>query len=590
MPVPPANHIPQKPGVYLMKDKNGKIIYVGKAKSLKDRIRSYFTTPYSPKERILKSKIESVDYIVTNSEIEALVLEANLIKLHLPHYNIRLKDDKKYPYIKVTTQEAFPRVFPTRDLRNRSAIYFGPYTNARTMKRALKSATNIFPIRICKGKLPSRVCLAYHIGKCPAPCENKISKEEYGDIIQELITFLSGRSKEVEKKLKAKMQELSEKLKFEDAAKVRDQLKSVQFIARKQRVVSNRPISLDTFGLQRKRNTACIVLVLVREGRILGTEHYILHIQSKVTNGEIMRAFLLQYYKNAFFIPREIVIRKLDEKEMIEKWLTCPDTERVGKRKILVPKRGEKFGLIKFAEKNALVWLETESRASRFVGTPKVLDELKKYLKLPKLPSRIEAFDISNIGGKYAVGSCVSFLNGRAQKSGYRRFKIQTVDGIDDVGMMREILSRRASADEHSKHKKFPDLVLVDGGIGQVRAARECMPSEIPVFGLAKRFEELHTPDGKIISLPKDSIALRLLQRIRDEAHRFAISYHRKLRDKPKSLLNEIPGIGEQKRELLLKHFSSFKKLKQASISELEEVPGIGKTRAKEIYNFLRFI
>ncbi|MCK4307648.1 excinuclease ABC subunit UvrC [candidate division WOR-3 bacterium] len=586
MPAPSVNYIPQKPGVYLMKDKNGKIIYVGKAKSLKDRVRSYFTTPYSPKERALKSKIESVDYIVTNSEIEALVLEANLIKLHLPYYNIRLKDDKKYPYIKVTTQEAFPRVFPTRDLRNRSAIYFGPYTNARTMKRALRSATNIFPIRICKGKLPSRACLAYHIGKCPAPCENKISKEEYGDIIQELIAFLSGRSKEVEKKLKAKMQELSEKLKFEDAAKVRDQLKSVQFIARKQRVVFNRPISLDTFGLQRKRNTACIVLVLVREGRILGTEHYILHIQSKASDGEIMRAFLLQYYKNAFYIPREIVIRKVDEKETIEKWFARPDTKQVGKRKILVPKRGEKFGLIKFAEQNALVWLETEQEEK----IPKVLDELKKYLKLPKLPSRIEAFDISNIGGKYAVGSCVSFLNGRAQKSGYRRFKIQTVDEIDDVGMMREILSRRASADEHSKHKKFPDLVLVDGGIGQTRAARESMPSEIPVFGLAKRFEELHTPDGKIISLPKSSIALRLLQRIRNEAHRFAISYHRKLRDKPKSLLNEIPGIGKQRRELLLKHFSSFKELKQASISEIEDVPGIGKTRAKEIYNFLRLI
>ncbi len=556
-----------------MKDKNEKIIYIGKAKFLKDRVRSYFTTPYSPKEYILKSKIESIDYIVTNSEIEALVLEANLIKLHLPHYNIRLKDDKKYPYIKVTIQEDFPRVFSTRNLKDRNTIYFGPYTNVKTMRRAIRSATNIFPIRICKGKLPSHVCLSYHIGKCPAPCEDKISKKKYGETIQELIAFLSGKSKEVEKKLKFKMQKLSEELKFEEAAKTRDQLKSVQFIAKKQRVVFNRPIDLDVFGLQRKKNIACIVLVLVREGRILGTEHYILHIQSKVVDGEIMRAFILQYYKNAFYIPREIILKEIDEKEMIERWL---------KRKFVIPKRGEKIELIKFAERNAIVWLETENKVN--YSPPKILEELKKYLKLLKLPVCIEAFDISNIGGKYAVGSCVSFVNAKAQKSKYRRFKIKTIDGINDVGMMKEILSRRA------KYKNFSDLVLVDGGIGQVRAARKYIPSQIPVFGLAKKFEELHTPDGKIISLPKDSMSLRLLQRIRNEAHRFAISYHRKLRDKPESLLSEINGISKQRKEILLKHFLSFNKLKQASISELKEVSGIGEIYAKEIYNFLRLI
>lgn len=568
----------------MLKDKNGRVIYVGKAKSLRERVRSYFAAPHSQKTQVMSSKIEAVDYIVTDSEIDALVLEANLIKLHLPHYNIRLKDDKKYPYIKVTIQEEFPRVFPTRDLRDRSAIYFGPYTNVKTMKRALKSATEIFPVRLCGGKrfnpkLPQRVCLAYHIGRCPGPCEGKISQEEYRENVQELIDFLSGKSKKIEQKLKTKMHALSERLEFEEAARVRDRLLSVQSIVQRQRVVFDEPIDMDVFGLQRKRNQASIAAVMVREGRILGSEHYTLHIQPKSTDAEVMRAFILQYYKNAFYIPQEIVMQDIDEKEVIEKWLNRP---------IFIPKRGEKLNLLKFATQNAAVWLESE----QVERIPKALDELKKYLGLPKIPTRIEAFDISNISGKYAVGSCVSFVNGKVQKSGYKRFRIKTVDGINDSAMMKEIITRR------TKYGKLPDLILVDGGIAQVKSAYKIIKSyqELPdnstisVFGLAKRFEELHTPDGKIISLPKSSLALRLLQKIRDEAHRFAISYHKKLRDKPQSILEEIPGIGEKRREVLLKHFKSFEKLKQASLQELEKVPRIGETYAKEIYNFLRLL
>jgi excinuclease ABC subunit C len=439
------------------------------------------------------------------------------------------------------------------------------------MKRALKGATEIFPTRLCKGKLPSRVCLAYHIGRCPGPCENKISKKEYHETIKELIDFLSGKSQKVEQKLLSKMKKLSANLEFEEAAKVRDRLMSVKAIIKKQRVVFNKPLDLDVFGVHCRGNKACIVLVMVREGRILGSEHYIMHIQRNSTNSEIIRAFLLQYYKNAFYVPREIVVPEVEEKEIIEKWLNSS---------ILLPKRGEKFELIKFATQNAEVWLETEEKEH----IPEAIKELQEKLNLKVLPRRIEAFDVSNIGGKYAVGSCVLFVDAKAQKNGYKRFKIKTVHKIDDVGMMKEILARRI------KYEELPDLVLIDGGIGQVRAAKRCLPNEIPVFGLAKRTEELYTPENKIISLPRDSVALRLLQRIRNEAHRFAISYHKKLRDHPTSLLLEIPGIGEKRRQILLQHFKSFEKLRQASIEELEQIPGIGKTYAQEVYEFLSLI
>jgi excinuclease ABC subunit C len=564
--------IPSKPGVYLMKDKDGKIIYVGKAKSLRKRVRSYFTPTLSPKNRLLSPKVESIDYIVTATEVDALVLEADLIKLHLPHYNIQLKDDKRYPYIKVTVQEDFPRVFPTRDLRDRECIYFGPYTSARTMKRALKSATEIFPVRTCGAKLPSRVCLAYHMKKCPAPCEGKLSKEDYQETITELIDFLSGKSREVEQRLRTKMQELSEKLEFEEAAKVRDRLTSVVSIVKKQRVVFKNPVDMDVFGLYRKNKGACIAVAILRGGRISGTEHYILKIRMQSTDAEIVRAFVVQYYKNAFYVPQQIVVQEIDERDIIEKWLN---------RTVHVPRRGEKLSLVKFATRNAETWLGSEADTSP-QRRPKVLDELKKHLGLSRIPTRIEAFDISNIAGSYAVGSCVAFLNGRAQKSGYRRFRIKTVHGINDVAMMKEIVARRV------KGQKLPDLVLVDGGISQVRAARACLPPEVPVFGLAKRFEQLYTHGNKVISLPRSSPALRLLQRIRDEAHRFAISYHKKLRDHPRSVLEEIPGIGEQRREALIRHFHSFERLRQASAKELEKVPGVGKVQARRVCEFLR--
>ncbi len=559
------SNLPDAPGVYLFKDKNGKILYIGKAKSLHHRVKSHFSvSPRKGSEATshFSSLIEDIDYVITNSDIEALILEANLVKLHLPKYNVRLKDDKKYPYIKITIKDKFPAVFPTRDLRDGNSIYFGPYTDAKNMRKALKTASHIFSVRTCKGKLPKKACLLYHIGKCSAPCENRITKEEYKKLVDTLIQFLSGKSEQIERQLVAEMKTLSENLEFEKAAKIRDRLNAVQEIVRKQSIVSQNKIDIDIFGIARASKICVCSLLIVREGKMLSAEHYTLDISSLKANppleekgsedGEIIRSFLIQYYKNVFYIPKRIVVSAVDEKRELEEWLgvlqNCKtpdkiiitrtknqDFRRMRKScKIIIPVGGTfQSRLLKLAEKNAKVRLEEKSPER----IPLALKQLKRLLKLTKIPVRIEAFDISNISGKSACGSSVLFVNGRPQKSGYRRYKIKTVKGIDDYAMMKEIVRRRSGKWEVGSRKwdKVPDLILIDGGIGQVRAARQAINQFIPIFGLAKRFEELYLEDGRIVALPKDSLALRLLQRIRDEAHRFAITYHRKLRDNIKS-------------------------------------------------------
>lgn len=505
--------VPENPGVYLIKNKNGKIIYIGKAKSLKSRIQSHFGGSNDYKSSILSSKAKDIDYIITNSEVEALLLEANLIKLHLPKYNIRLKDDKKYPYIKITSEESFPQVFATRDLRDKEAIYFGPYTDVKSMKKALKYAKDIFPVRSCRGKLGSRVCLNHHMGRCLGPCEGKITKEKYRELIKGITSFLAGKTMEIETQLKSEMEYLSNKLQFEEAAKIRDRLKTLKTIISNQAVVFHSPVNMDVFGIDCMKCQASIALLIIREGRIIGVQHYILQTNLNYKGAETIRAFMLQYYKTASYIPPKILVPAVEEKENLENWL---------KSSILLPKSQELQRLMKSAQQNASFWLKTE-RSER---TTNSIIELQQFLKLKKLPIKIEAFDISNLGDKYAVGSCVSFYNGKRKTSGYRKFRIKSVLGVNDVGMIKEIISRRV------KHKNLPDLILVDGGTGQTQVARELVPENIPVFGLAKKFEQLYTPDGKIISLPKGSASLSLLQRIRDEAHRFAISYHKKLRGK----------------------------------------------------------
>jgi excinuclease ABC subunit C len=570
--------IPNKPGVYIMKDAHGRIIYVGKAKSLKNRVKAYFPKDLYPRARTLVAHVQDLDYIVTSSEIEALILEANLIKLHLPRYNIKLKDDKKYPYIKVTINEDFPRVFPTRDLRDKKSIYFGPYTNVKTMKKALKAATGIFPVRICKGKLPKRICVAYDIGRCYAPCEGKISKEEYRARVQELVDFLSGKSTEVEQSLEKRMHSLAENLEFEEAARVRDRLMSVRQMIRKQRIVFSKSIDADVLGLSSIGNLGCVEVLKIRDGRMIGGEHYIVETRREPP-GEVMRAFILQYYRTAFFIPDEIILPMLEDFDAIQKWLSDKKKKEI---KVTIPKMGEKTKLINLAEENAKLHLQ-EERGER---VSPYLSELKEVLHLEKLPYRIEAYDISNIRGKYTVGSCVVFVGGHPQKSSYRRYKIKTVRGIDDFRAMGEVVRRRMKRIKEERGK-LPDLILVDGGIGQVHSVQREVKEPIPIFGLAKRLEELHTVDGKVLSLPKDSVTLKLLMRIRDEAHRFAITYHRKLRDRTGSILDEIPGIGEKKRQELLRYFISFGKLKEASKEEIAKVPGIGGKHAERIYNYL---
>ncbi len=563
-------NLPDKPGVYIMKDAKGKVLYVGKASSLQNRLKSYFSSDLPVKTKALMRKVHDFDYIVTKSEAEALALEASLIKFHKPDYNIRLKDDKKYPYIKITIYEDFPAVYPTRDLRDKNAIYFGPYTSVKTMKRALKAVRDIFPVRMCR-TMPKKACLMYDIGKCSGPCEGHISKEEYQNLVKKFIDLLSGKTEEVEKLLEKEMKEYADALEFEKAALVRDRLLSVRDLVKKQSVIFDKPEDADVFGVAHAGNVACCELMHVREGRLIGAEHYILKCSKDDKNSQILSAFVSQYYSSAYFKPQKVIVPEIEDKELIEEWL---------KLKVIIPKSGKEKEILNLAMENAKLHLMEETPEK----IPAVLSQLKDILKLSKVPRKIYAFDVSHTFGDEITGSCVVFEDARPKKSEYRRFKIKTVKKIDDYSAMREIVFRKVRDDG------APDFILVDGGVGQIGAALKALSelnADVPVFGLAKRFEQLYTPSGEIVSIPKDSIALRLLQRIRNEAHRFAVSYHRKLRDKIELSLTEIPGIGEKRAKALLKYFYTIDRLKKASVDEIAKVPGIGKRYAEIIYSYL---
>ncbi len=583
--------LPHKPGVYLMKDARGRVIYVGKAQSLRDRVRSYFSSAsgLGPRSQLLISKIEDFEYIVTDSPIEALILEANLIKLHLPRYNVRLKDDKKYPYIKVTIGEDYPRAFPTRNLRKDGSILFGPYTNAKAMRKALRTAKKIFPVRSCRGRLPPKVCLDYHIQRCYGPCEGGISKEDYRKMVEELCRFLSGKSRRVEKELEARMRNLADGLRFEEAARVRDQLIAVREIVRKQRVVFANPADRDIIGLARAGRTSCVVVLQIRDGKLIGREHYFLEGLKRIEDAEVLSTFVGQYYRNSYFVPTEIVLSsEIGERASFESWLSARKGKTV---RFQFPKKGEKARILSMARENARLILEEELLKKK-ERIPASILELQRALSLQNPPRRMEAFDISDIFGEYAVGSSVLFKDGRSKKSGYRKYRIKTVSGIDDFAMIGEVVGRRFRRLVEEK-KKLPDLVLIDGGIGQLTKAIEAMGDagvELPTFGLAKRLDELYLPDGRVLSLPKTSPALRLLQRVRDEAHRFAIGYHRQLRRKGArmSILDEIPGIGEVKKRELLKAFGSVEGLMNASMEEIARAKGIGPVFARRIWEFLQ--
>lgn len=535
------NSLPNEPGVYLFKDKAGEVIYVGKAASLSKRVRSYFQKrPLLPKDAILTSKIADFDYMVANSEVEALILENNLIKTYKPRYNINLRDDKTFPLVKITIQEDFPRIYTTRRIVDDGARYFGPYANAGNLRKTLKLIKEIFLIRSCKYKLkedkrPNRPCLNFHIKRCIAPCSGNISKGEYHKIIEQVCMFLNGKVEKLITELKSKMKEEAKLLRFESCATIRDQIYALQNVMTKQQAVSLSKVDQDVIGIAELngRKQTAIVVFLIRDGRLIGEEHYFMKIGLKESLQEVITAFVKQYYFRKTSIPKELILPcVIDEEELIKRWLE----EKTGVRiKIYVPKRGEKKHLIDLATKNATLTVVSQTTEEEV----KILNLMQNYLKLPKLPIRIEAFDISCLAGKDAVGSLVVFESAKPKKTDYRRFKIKDTALSDDVGMLKEVVNRRYSR-LLNENKQLPDLILVDGGRQQLNATYNILQtlglSHIPLISIAKP----HSPTEreKIFTLsscftpPQDAKVLHLIQQIRDEAHRFAISYQRKIKGK----------------------------------------------------------
>jgi excinuclease ABC subunit C len=599
-------HIPEKPGVYIMRDRAGAVIYVGKAVSLKNRVRSYFSGQQSPKVRVLVSRVADLEYIVTDTEVEALILECNLIKKYRPRYNVNLKDDKNYPYLKVTVQEEFPRLIITRNMVKDGAKYYGPYTNAGALHDTVGLLRKIFRLRTCtEGQLYNRQrpCLNYHIKRCDAPCMGYISPEAYQEMIKEVCLFLDGRQEDLVRRLQERMEEAAAALEFERAARLRDQIQAVRQVLERQKMVSKGMQDQDIIAFARKGDEACFQIFFVRQGKVVGREHHFLEGTGELERPEIMAAFLKRYYDRVPFIPREILLaEETAEQAVLEEWLSQKRGRRVYLR---VPKRGEKAKLAAMVAKNALLvlkereasWQQEEDRAAA------ALEELAERLSLPLPPERIECYDISNIQGTLAVGSMVVFTAGKPDKKEYRRFRIKTVQGPDDYAMLREVLYRRfrrtlddeEGDGEEGGFGQLPDLILIDGGKGQLAAALQVLDrvgfEDIPVFSLAEKKEEVYAPgEEKPLLLPRNSEALYLLQRIRDEAHRFALEYHRRLRQKQlsRSLLDEIPGIGPRRKKALLKSFGSLQNIAQASLEELAAVTGMNRRVAAEVFAFFR--
>lgn len=601
--------LPTAPGVYLMLNEAGEVIYVGKAINLRSRVRSYFqkSANHGLKVQVLVEHIVDLEYIVTDSEVEALILENNLIKEHAPHYNVRLKDDKTYPYIKVTVQETFPRVLMVRKRLNDGARYFGPYTDVAVVKKTLSFLRTLFPLRSCsktiEEKGQDRPCLNYHIGRCLAPCAGLISKEKYGEMISEVLLFLEGRIDRLIPDLTEKMQEASAQLEYEKAARFRNQIQGLQILAEKQKIVAQHAEDQDYVGYARHGELACVQVFFVRGGKLIGRDHYLLECTADEEGAEILRAFLQQYYEEASYIPREVLtLIPLADPEVMEKWLENLRGTRVYLR---TPQRGAKKQLLDLVTKNAQIALdETRSRhAFQQRAIDRAMEELQELIGLPEPPGRIEAFDISNLQGTNVVASLVVWENGDFKTVDYRRFRIRGVEGSpNDYAAMQEAVSRRfrrglTEQDEESPGQKFsvfPDVVLIDGGKGQLGVAlevRDELGLIIPFISLAEKREEIYLEGRSApVILPNDSPGLLLLRKIRDEAHRFALTYHRNLRGTATrgSILDEIPGVGPKRKKDLIRHFGSIKKIRAATPAELEEAPGISTKLAAEIYQYMQ--
>lgn len=588
-------HLPDSTGVYLFRDAEGKVIYAGKAVSLKNRVRSYFRQGNgdSPKVRSMMERVADLEYIVTDSEVEALILESNIIKEYRPRYNVVLKDDKSYPYLKVTLNEDYPRVYISRRVVKDGGRYFGPYTQMGAVHETISLIRRLFPFRSCKGKVvisKARPCLNHHIKRCLGPCSGLVDKEAYRDMIREVCLFLEGRQEELVKKLASRMEQASRKLEFERAAEIRDQIRAVERVLEKQKIVSSQREDQDAIAMAVGDREASVMVFFIRGGKLLGREGLILSGIEGFNGEDVITSFVKQYYNRVDYIPSEILLPEIQSSEMevLSRWLSDKKGTRVS---IRIPKRGEKKKLLEMVAKNASLALAEASLARiNRQNTAQDAAELASWLGLSGTCRRIECFDISNIQGSDQTASMAVFEDGQPSPGQYRRFRIRTVFGADDTASMHEVVGRRFAS-----FSELPDLVVIDGGKGQLSAARRAMEEagcgSVPVCALAKEEELLFVPGKEMpIRLPRNSGALYLLQRIRDEAHRFALAYHRQLRSKNsfKSLLDEVEGIGKVRKKCLLKAFPTMEDLAGATAAELAAVPGMNRSAAEAVYNFFK--
>ncbi len=599
------NKLPEKPGVYLMKNKDEEVIYVGKAKVIKNRVKSYFQKGQNHNKKTIElvSNIVSFEYIVTDTEMEALILECNLIKKYYPKYNIALKDNKGYPYIKVTS-EAFPKVYITRNYIKDNSFYYGPYTNSTAVYEVMELISNTWLSRNCKKNLPrdigkGRACLNYHIKKCSAPCISKISEEDYNNSINSIKKFLEGDNKEIIETLRNDMIKLSDNLEFEKAGVIRDKINSINKLLEKQKIEKDNDENRDIIGVAKLDNSSMVQIFFVRKGRMIGREQFVFDNVEGMELEEILTEFLKQFYGDLTYVPEEIIVEYDIKDELLLEWLSVL---RGSKVKVTVPKKGEKLKLVNMAYKNASLSLLQfgESILKENNKISEALKEIEKALSVDKKLSRIESYDISNVQGYESVGSMVVFSDGKPKRGDYRKFKIKTVVGADDYKSMYEVISRRfnryvkeiSGELKTNKFNVLPDIILVDGGQGQITSATKAVEElglNILIAGIVKddkhRTKGLYY-EGKIVDLNKRSEGFKLITRIQDEVHRFALEYHRKLRTKTitNSKLDEIKGVGPNRRKALYNHFGSIDKIQKATISELEEVPTINKKIANEIY------
>ena len=606
--------LPAKPGVYIMHDKKDAIIYVGKAVSLKNRVRQYFQSSRNKGAKIerMVTQIERFEYIITDSELEALVLECNLIKEHRPKYNTMLKDDKGYPFIKVTVNEEFPRVLFSHQMKKDKCRYYGPYTSAGAVKDAVELSRKLYHLRSCNRNLPKdigkeRPCLYYHIKQCNAPCQGYISKEEYHKQVEKLLDFLGGNSKPVIRELEEKMKQAAEEMNFEDAAQYRDLIQSVGRIQERQKITDQHGDDKDVIAVAMDGEDAVAQVFFVRDGRLIGRDHFYIRVAEGDSRALVVSSFLKQFYAGTPYIPKEIMLQEeIEDQEIIEEWL---GKRRGQKVRLKVPKKGTKEKLVELAAQNAsLVLSQDREKIKREEGrTIGAVKEISQWLGLQEV-NRIEAFDISNISGFQSVGSMIVYEKGKPKRSDYRKFKIKWVKGANDYASMEEVLTRRFThgIDEQEEQKeknlereygsftKFPDLLMMDGGKGQVNIALEVLNRlglEIPVCGMVK--DDKHRTRGLYfnnteIPIDRSSEGFKLITRIQDEAHRFAIEYHRSLRSKGQvhSVLDDIEGVGPARRKALMKYFKGLEPIREASLEELEKVPSMNARSARQVYTF----